>query len=470
MNTPMAKPVQVVFIAYCLIALSARADGLQTGGSDNLTSHKSIASSLVVPIDWSKFQTYDKITRKPGELTDCATIFQNTIRYNLGWSTNAIAKLEGRVPFVGLEGLQGRKAHDFIRPVCNVVFGFAVALKTGLYDEQAMGVPKSEVLSQTGQLIRGAAREHKGAAWERPWQSSLWAAYLGHGTWMLWDELDSDTRGSVTELVEWEANRLATNVVPYWNGQGGDTKAEENAWNSMVLSLAVAMMPKHPNVRAWKEKCSEFMISAYATEADQRNRRKVDGKRVKDWLHGFNANPDGSVVNHGFVHPDYMQCIHLNLRSYLVQPLAGQAVPQAADFNAALVYRCLVTREWPSPPYAAPGGTIYRPGEAFLYYPEKADWTRVSCLTDYLVDAHAFTLGLDKGLPHRAKEWMHVRATKILEQQQRHKDLRIWADGELDTWPGREQTACGRLGAAFLALWLHEQNYPIKRANWLSAE
>ncbi len=28
-----------------------------------------------------------------------------------------------------------------------------------------------------------------------------------------------------------------------------------------------------------------------------------------------------------------------------------------------------------APPYAAPGGTIYRPGDAFLYYPEKADWT-----------------------------------------------------------------------------------------------
>jgi hypothetical protein len=227
------------------------------------------------------------------------------------------------------------------------------------------------------------------------------------------------------------------------------------------------MMPKHPRVRAWKEKCSELMVSAYATETDQVSDRVIDGKPVKNWLQGFNANPDGSVVNHGFLHPDYMQCIHENLRAFLVQPLAGQAVPEAADFNAALVYRCLNTRDWPSPPYAAPGGTIYRPGEPFNYYPEKADWTRVSCLTDYLVDVHAFTLGLDKGLPHRAKDWMHIRAAKMLEQQHRHKDLRIWADGELDTWPGREQTASGRLGAAFLALWLQAQHHPVRTANWL---
>ena len=207
--------------------------------------------------------------------------------------------------------------------------------------------------------------------------------------------------------------------------------------------------------------------SAYSTQADLRNDRVLDGKPVKDWLHGFNANPDGSVVNHGFLHPDYMLCVHSSLRAFVVQPLARQPVPEAADFNAELVYRCLVMRKWPSPPYAAPGGTIYRPGEPFLYYPERADWSRVNCVTEYLVDVHGWMLGLDKGLPNRAQDWMPLRAAKILEMQRRHPDRRIWADGEFDRWPGREQTACGRLGAAFLALWLHAQNFPVRQANWL---
>jgi hypothetical protein len=209
------------------------------------------------------------------------------------------------------------------------------------------------------------------------------------------------------------------------------------------------------------------MISAYSTEADMHNERVLDGKPVRNWLHGFNANLDGSVVNHGFLHPDYMLCVQLNLRAFVVQPLAGQPVPKAADFNAALVYRCLVTRQWPSPPYAAPGSTIYRPGQPYLYYPERADWGRVNCVTAYLVDTHARGLGLDEGLPHRAQDWMRVRAAKILEMQRRHPDRRIWADGEFDTWPGREQTACGGLGTAFLALWLEAQHYPIQKANWL---
>ncbi len=451
--------------------LAVRSSGTSSRSERGATPvlRSNTASSYVVPIDWSKLKRYGEIKSKSRELTDCAAIFQNTIRYNLGWTTNAIGKLDGRIPFVGLEGLQGRNAHDFIRPICNMVFGYAVAFKSGLYDEQVLGVSKNDALLQTLTLIRGAAWEHKGAAWERPWQSSLWAAYLGQGAWMLWDELDSDMRGSVAELVEWEANRLATNVVPYWNGQGGDTKAEENAWNSMALSLAVAMMPKHPHVRAWKEKCSEFMVSAYATEADLKNNRRVDGKTVKDWLHGFNANPDGLVVNHGFLHPDYTLCVRLNLRAFVIQPLANQAVPQAADFNAARVYRALVTSELPSPPYVAPGGTMYRPGEPYLYYPVKADWGRVDCLTPYCLDVYSWTLGLDRGLPHHARDWMRIRAAKILEMQQRHEDLRVYADGESDKWPGREQTACGRLGVAFLTLWMHTQNYPVRQANWLSS-
>jgi len=465
MRDPIRKLGATVLAICSSLALLARADKEATG---SFTAHTNAVLAQVVAIDWSKFKPYGQIMSKPRELRDCATIFQNTVAYNLNWATNALRKLNGHAPFTGREGLQGRAAHDFIRPVCNVAFGFAVALQTGWYDEKTVGVPRAEARSRAVRLIQGAAREHRGKGWEYPWQSALWAAYLGQGAWMLWDDLNPETRARVAELVEWEADRLTRFTVPYWNGKGGDTKAEENAWNSAVLSLAVAMMPRHPNVRAWKEKCSELMISAYSTEADLQRDRPLDGKPVKDWLRGFNANPDGSVINHGFLHPDYTLAVHLNLRAFVVQPLARQPVPEAADFNAALVYRCLVTREWPSPPYAAPGGTIYRPGEPYLYYPVRADWGRVDCLNAYLVDAHARVLGLDKGLPNRAQDWMRVRAAKILEMQQRHPDRRVWAAGEADAWPGREQTACGRLGAAFLVLWLEAQHYPIRKTNWLT--
>jgi hypothetical protein len=464
-----------ILAGVCYLGTLAFADQGEQRGSDRsavtqITARQNDVSAQVVAIDWSRFQPHSKIKSKPRDLTDCTAIFLNTLAYNLGWASNALGKLDGTIPFAAGEGFQKKAAHNFIRPACNVTFGLAVALQTGVYDEKILGVSRTEARSRAMRLIHGVASQHHGKGWEYPWQSALWAADLGQAAWMLWDDLDGKTRTLVAGLVEWEADRLANTVVPYWNGRGGDTKAEENAWNSMALSLAAATMPNHPHARMWKEKCSEFMISAYSTEADRHNDRVLDGKPVKDWLHGFNANPDGSVVNHGFLHPDYMLCVQLNLRAFVVQPLVGRPVPEGADFNAALVYRCLVTRQWPSPPYAAPGGTIYRPGQPYFYYPERADWSRVNCLTAYLVDTHARVLGLDKGLPGRARDWMRVRAAKILEMQRRHPDRRIWAKGEFDTWPGREQTACGGLGASFLALWLEAQHYPVQKANWLTGQ
>lgn len=49
-----------------------------------------------------------------------------------------------------------------------------------------------------------------------------------------------------------EADRLIDYEVPYYrdaNGNvvfKGDSKAEENSWNSTILVIAAAMMPEHP--------------------------------------------------------------------------------------------------------------------------------------------------------------------------------------------------------------------------------
>jgi len=421
------------------------------------------AAEQVVPIDWARFRPYERVAPGSRDLQDCARLLRNNAFYNLRWAPGAAEGIErGR-------GVSGRAAHDVIRPACSAAFGLAVLLKTGAFDEGAVGCSREEALARTVRLIEGAAATHRGQWWGYPWQSALWASQLGHAAWLLWNDLDPQTRGRVAELVEAEADRFIDYRVPYWNGKGGDTKAEENAWNCAVLSVAVAMMPRHPHVPKWKEKCSELMISAYATNGDLENPTVVDGRSVRDWLGGYNARDDGSVVNHGFIHPDYMRCIHLNLRAYVVQPLAGQPVPEAARFNVPLVYRCLVTKHWPSPPYSKPGGTIYVPGEPRIYYPQRADWGRHHYVFYYLLDAHVQLLGLDRDLPHRAEDWMRLRAKGLLEMQQRHADRRIFADGEMDTWPGREQTAAHGLGNALLLLWLDAQDLPASGEKWLSA-
>jgi len=55
--------------------------------------------------------------------------------------------------------------------------------------------------------------------------------------WFLWEDLDRPTRHMLAAMIEYEADRFIRPgyTVPYWNGKGGDTKAEENAWNAMLL-------------------------------------------------------------------------------------------------------------------------------------------------------------------------------------------------------------------------------------------
>jgi len=424
------------------------------------------ADDFVVPVNWARFKPCGELTAGNPDLADCGAALLNNARYNLGWMPAALTRITNN------QGTSGRPAHDLVRPACSACYTLAVVLKTGLFDEKVAGCARAEAISRNIQLLAATAKTYPGASgkgcWDYPWQSALWAAQLGHGAWLLWDDLDAETRRLTAGVVEADANRFLSYAVPYWNGKGGDTKAEENAWNASVLSVAVAMMPRHPNAATWRKKCSELMISAYATEDDLHNAKRVDGKPVKDWLKGYNAQKDGSVINHGFMHPDYMSCVYLNLRAFAVQPLAGQAVPEAATFNADLVYRCFVTESWPAPPNKSPGGTIYRPGEPLIYYPQGTDWTKLALLNFFATDTHVHLARLDTGLPHRAADWMRLRVKRLLEMQLRHADRRIYADGEFDRWIGREQSAGELLSNAFLHLWLAAQDAPIKQANWLA--
>lgn len=415
----------------------------------------------VVSIDWKRF---DHPVEGNEDYRDCARILLNSAHYNLIWAPGGAERIENE-----WHDLTGRQAHDVIRPGCSASFGLAAVLKTGVFDEQAVGVSEAEAVARTVRLIKAVVAAHDGVGWKYPWQSAFWAAYVCQGGWMLWDELDGATQEQVAGIVEFEANRFIAPGyrVPYWNGRGGDTKAEENAWNTTILQLACAMMPAHPNAPQWKEVCSRLMISAYACQEDMQSDVVLDNRPVKDWLDGYNARDDGTVVNHGFIHPDYMCCILFNVRSHSTQSLAGQPVPEAADFRASSVYRAFVTHNWPSPPYKEPGGTIYVPGRAEVYFPQGTDWFDGMISLYYVMDSCADVLGWDADLPRPASHWMRLRGAEMLKRQARHEDRRHFAPGEFRGYPGREQQFIRLLADAFLFKWLDAHGAISPKKNWL---
>lgn len=427
-----------------------------------LAVHHCFAESLpeIVPVKWERFQ-YDKL--RNDDAIQCGKMLLNAAKYNFAWAVQAANHIEQNG-----ETISGREAHDIIRPACSAAHALSIVLKTGLFDEQAAGVSRKDAVKRTVRLIKVTVAVHHNRGWKYQWQSAFWAANLAHASWLLWDELDDATRNHIRTMLVNEANRFLDYKVPYWNGQGGDTKAEENSWNSSIILVAVAMMPDHPNVSKWKQKGSELMLSAFAYQTDAtQNETVIDGKPVKTWLRGFNVRSDGAVINHGLVHCDYMCCVNFQLHGFSTLSLAGQPVSQAVDFNASRVYRTLVMQQWPASVYKKPGGTMYIPGKAEVYYPLGTDWSNYRFDIFYLLDVYSHLCQLDSDLPHKASSWMRIRAKKILEMQSRHPDRRMFADGEFDTFPGREQQTARQLADAYLLFWLHEQKALLPQSNWL---
>lgn len=404
----------------------------------------------VNPIHWSDFRPTDK----PSEaFIQSKSLLNHALRYNLQWCERELKAEDGRYALPTME-------EHGVRPACSVIYAAATAIKTGGFDEQRVGMTREEAMQRVKRLLEAVSRTHKvnrdtGAWWGNDWQSALWASLAGMGGWMMWDDLDLDSRRQLVAMITFEADRYITDEyeVPYWNGQGGDSKAEENAWNSMILNLAAAMMPDHPRAAQWRTAANELMISACARQSDwQSNERIIEGKAVKDWLGGYNAREDGVVINHDLMHPDYMAAISMNFWGLTTHCLAGRRPSQAWDFNAKVVYRAFIEVDWKSPPYVEPGGPIYRDGEAKIYYPQGSDWSYVDFSAYYLMDIYSHLFGWHDG----AVQWMNARGQAMLKMQNRHPDRRMFAAGEYDTYPGAEQWAAWCLADAYLPLWLHE--------------
>jgi hypothetical protein len=122
---------------------------------------------------------------------------------------------------------------------------------------------------------------------------------------------------------------------------------------------------------------------------------------------------------------------------------------------------------WTSPPYQEPGGTIYVPNKARIYYPQGTDWSRDDVTQYYILDVHAHIFHWDHQVPYTATQWMTLREKAMLTMQQRHLDRRMFAVGEYDTYEGSEQWIAWCIADTYLIFWLDEQNALKPKQNWL---
>jgi len=243
---------------------------------------------------------------------------------------------------------------------------FAVLARFGR-PGQTMGGASPEKLAQLcAAAVRASVATHplSGSSRARPewwdkWFTLRMDYIFGLGAWLMWDQLDRDTQMLVARILEHDSDLYNNDAPPHLLYD--DTQAESNAWTASGLALAYCMLKRHPRRRTWGQKAKEFMISAYATERDVASDRVVDGRPLKEWLDGPNAFADYTVENHGFIHPIYIAAVSEMVRTAVFYRFAGEAVPEAATFNADHVLDVLMLLNLPDGNHFYVQGTDYCP-------------------------------------------------------------------------------------------------------------
>jgi hypothetical protein len=266
-------------------------------------------------------------------------------------------------PFDSAAGYWGNGVSDGnegIRAIGEMVFTCGTLLK---FSDSFNASQRQEYLRKSTAAIRYATYTHvtgtqkcvDGKRWGNSWQSAMWAGTLGFGAWLLWDDLDADLRKDVQRVLASESDRFLAGKPP--GGRWLDTKAEENGWNLICISLSANMFPNHPRAAAWNAKAIEYMINTLSVPSDRDDATPVDGRPLKGWFSAENLHPDFTLENHGFFHPAYVACSSYFLtQSAMHYTFAKRPIPQAATHHLMDTWRMLETLILPCGESAYPQG------------------------------------------------------------------------------------------------------------------
>lgn len=345
-----------------------------------------------------------------------------------------------------------RSAEHWIRPNTSTLVGLAVLHHWGPYNAKVVGVSRKVLLRDyiipmmrylTSTHRTGSRPTGDGKPWGDAWQSAHWAYALGRAAWFIWNDLPEDVQKGVQKVVAHEAGRFVNATPPH--GMIGDTKAEENAWNSRIFSAAVLLMPNDPQRKTWDEAFLRWAISSFMRPADKDNNTMVDGRPVSQWFTGACIFDDFTCENHGFVHPGYMGCIGITLSCHVDFRLTGRRTPRSAAWNAAGVYENL---KWMATP---DGGYIYPSGQDWALFrnPQKAHLHLLMAAFENDPDGWALA----------GKAWDAME-----KMQARSKDGRVFLPGEY-RFPSTQHDTIAMFALQWVSLHLADPivDKPVKR-------
>jgi hypothetical protein len=259
-----------------------------------------------------------------------------------------------------------------VRPLSSVALALAVAVRCGAL---ADGTAPERAVEAAVRAVRACTRGHVlvGGPWGRSWQAPLSSGQLGLTALLLGEALPATDRADVERVVRDEAVLLCELPVRYLRDtagrvlSAGDTGAEEESWRARGLSAALALLPGDAHAQRWLRWLVLRQVAAYASPADVVSSAPLHRAPLCAWLGGSNAEPDGSLQNHGFLPaPNYMRPVH-HLVAVTQQRLAGQPVSPSALHGVEALYVALRRLYRGDGGLSFPAGTDVASRTAVLY-------------------------------------------------------------------------------------------------------
>jgi hypothetical protein len=143
------------------------------------------------------------------------------------------------------------------------------------------------------------------------WESSLWSMSVAYSAYFQYDSLTTVQKQYVYNLVKAESNYELTRSIP--TGYSGDTKSEENGWETNILACALGMYPNDALASQWFDRLRTFAINCYSQINDAADASVVDptynSATVKSLYLGKNLYDDFTLQNHNYFHTSYQNVV-----------------------------------------------------------------------------------------------------------------------------------------------------------------
>lgn len=186
------------------------------------------------------------------------------------------------------------------------------ALRYAYSTHRALQLKKTTNNGYWGTSIMDADGKNGGYTWE----SSLWCESIGMTAWLLKDCIPEKDWLGVMRIIQAEADHELTRDIP--TGFDGDTKAEENGWETNVLAMACALYPNSENANRWYDKMRAFAFNCYTVAEDSTDNTIIDGQPARKWYRGQNLYDDFTLQNHNYFHTSYQNVVIQELSESLL--------------------------------------------------------------------------------------------------------------------------------------------------------